>query len=71
MDRQLANIDFWCKRLAQPKSTASSPEKIREVIAWSKREMEYTHAHRNHFEPPCSTELRDYSFDTAAKTSCA
>jgi aminoglycoside phosphotransferase (APT) family kinase protein len=49
LERQLRNARFWSERLADPASTPTSPEKMLEVIEWSKREAQYTEAHRSDF----------------------
>jgi Ser/Thr protein kinase RdoA (MazF antagonist) len=49
LERQLRNVRFWSERLADPSSTPTSPAKMQEVIEWSKREAQYTEAHRDDF----------------------
>jgi Ser/Thr protein kinase RdoA (MazF antagonist) len=49
LERQLRNARFWSERLADPESTPTSPAKMLEVIEWSKREAQYTEAHRGAF----------------------
>jgi len=48
-ERQLRNVRFWSERLADPSSTPTSPMKMLEVIEWSRREAQYTEAHRADF----------------------
>jgi hypothetical protein len=49
IERQLRNVRFWSERLADPSSTPTSPAKMLEVIEWSRREAQYTDAHRADF----------------------
>jgi Ser/Thr protein kinase RdoA (MazF antagonist) len=49
LERQLRNARLWSERLADPASTPTSPPKMLEVIEWSKREAQYTEAHRGDF----------------------
>jgi len=49
IERQLRNVRFWSERLADPSSTPTSPAKMSEVIEWSRREAQYTDAHRADF----------------------
>lgn len=50
IERQLRNVTFWSARLADPGSTIATPEKMLEVIEWSKREAKFTDTHRAVFD---------------------
>ena len=48
--RQHRNTSFWNEQLALGRAIASTPEKMREIIAWSEREFAFTAANRALFE---------------------
>lgn len=50
LERQRRNTRFWSEQLALGQAIPSTPEKIRELIAWSERELAFTSANREHFE---------------------
>lgn len=50
IERQLRNVTFWSARLADPGSTIATPEKMLEVIEWSKRQAKFTATERAVFD---------------------
>jgi Phosphotransferase enzyme family len=50
LERQTRNTRFWNEQLSHADAIASTPEKVRELIAWSEREFAFTVANRAHFE---------------------
>ncbi|MCC7408623.1 MAG: phosphotransferase [Phycisphaeraceae bacterium] len=49
MQRQSRNIRFWSERIDAFEGPATSREQIQERVDWSRRELEYTQAHRQLF----------------------
>jgi hypothetical protein len=50
LERQERNIRFWTKQQRARATTVASTDQITEIIAWSRREREYTSVNRAAFE---------------------
>lgn len=50
LERQRRNTRFWNEQLSLGQAIASTPDKVRELIAWSEREFAFTSVNRAHFE---------------------
>jgi hypothetical protein len=50
LERQSRNTRFWNEQLSRGHAIASTPEKVRELIAWSEREFAFASANRAPFE---------------------
>ena len=50
LERQSRNTRFWNEQLSHGHAIPSTPEKVRELSAWTEREFAFTSANRAHFE---------------------
>jgi Ser/Thr protein kinase RdoA (MazF antagonist) len=49
IERQGRNVTFWSDRMENFEGPPTPKEEIQERVAWSRREMEFTSAHRSQF----------------------
>ncbi len=50
LERQIRNERFWEAQLALARTSRVTPEKMREIMAWSAREFAFTTGNRAEFE---------------------